>query len=102
MSTLETVNAEGREQVQSRAPRSSVAHTSLRGLPVQLGFRRALGALMRRLPFGVECVMDVVGRVDQRNVRQRLREISGLTPRVDVVLLGQQTKVVCDGCDALE
>ena len=41
-------------------------------------------------------------RVDQRDVGQRLREISGLTPRNGIIFLGQQTNIVRKTGHAIE
>ena len=56
--------------------------------------RRLLGRLLRRA--------EIMRGVDQRDVRQRLREIAGLAAGSRIVLLGQQAEIVGQTEEPLE
>src|SRR3954447_23522093 len=66
------------------------------------GMTTSLRALHRGL-FGRPLrIAEIVRRVDQRDVSQRLREIAGLAARAGIIFLRQQPDIVCDSDDAIK
>src|SRR3954453_15567233 len=57
--------------------------------------RLLLRPLHRRLFAGPHRIADVMRGIDQRDMRQRLREISGLASRGGVEFFRQQAQIVC-------
>src|SRR5712691_200411 len=58
--------------------------------------------LPRSLMYRLGCVTEVMRGVDERDVRERLREVADLAAAARVVLLGQQADVVAQREDPLE
>src|SRR4029077_1950603 len=65
------------------------------------GFRRALGQFGALLG-GLFGVAQVAGRVDQRDVREGLREVSEMPPRARIILLAQESDIVAKRDKLLE
>lgn len=61
-----------------------------------------LRPLHRRLLAALPGGREIVRGVDQGNVGQRLREVSGLAPRHGIVFLREQPDVVGNAHDAIE
>jgi len=77
---------------------------TLRSRMQRRGIRPADGLNSERLALLRRAVAarEVEGRVDERDVRERLREVAHLPPALRVVLLGEQADVVANGEQALE
>src|SRR5436853_888401 len=91
-----------------QAPRSklqipSVLEFDLESWNLELGsWILDLDLLSRPLVHRLRGVTEVERRVDERDVRERLREVADLAAQPRVVLLGQQADVVAQGEQPLE
>src|SRR5262245_19128304 len=87
----------------SRAAIRSIAmHDAIVGSHRAIAARSARAVTRRTLMSRLARATQIVRGIDERDVRERLREVSDLSPALDVVLLCQQPDVVADGEQPLE